>query len=78
MRSRADRLRRPLNANVRPTMTNQIPTPSRKDRLEAWVEDSGAICVIAVGSHGDPLDLAEHEVEAFIERLQQCLREARG
>ena len=44
------------------------------DRLEAWVENSGAICVIAVGSHGDPLDLSEHEVEQFIARLQICLR----
>jgi len=48
-----------------------------KDRLEAWY-DGSAICVIAIGSHGDPLDLADHEVEAFIERLQACLRESRG
>jgi len=49
----------------------------KEDRLEAWY-DGSAICVIAVGSHGDPLDLADHEVEAFVERLQTCLRESRG
>ena len=47
------------------------------DRLDAWY-DGSAICVIAIGSHGDPLDLGEHEVEAFIEKLQDYLREARG
>jgi hypothetical protein len=52
-------------------------TQRHRDRLEAWF-DGSAICVIAAGSHGDPLDLAEHEVEAFIAKLQLCLREARG
>ena len=47
----------------------------REDRLEAWY-DGSAICVIAVGSHGDPLDLGEDEVAAFIEKLQKCLKEA--
>ncbi len=42
------------------------------DRLEAW-NDHSAICVIAVGSHGDPLDLGEQEVRAFIRRLESCL-----
>jgi hypothetical protein len=42
------------------------------DRLEAW-NDHSAICVIAVGSHGDPLDLAAHEVRAFVEKLEGCL-----
>jgi hypothetical protein len=42
------------------------------DRLEAW-NDHCAICVIAVGSHGDPLDLGEHEVRAFVRRLESCL-----
>jgi|JI7StandDraft_1071085.scaffolds.fasta_scaffold238132_2 hypothetical protein len=42
------------------------------DKLEAW-NDGSAICVIAVGSHGDPLDLAEHEVREFIRRLEACL-----
>jgi hypothetical protein len=42
------------------------------ERLEAW-NDHSAICVIAVGSHGDPLDLGEHEVRAFIRTLESCL-----
>jgi hypothetical protein len=50
--------------------------PTRKDRLEAWY-DGSAICVIAVGSRGDPLDLGEHEVENFIKVLQSCLHDAR-
>jgi GTPase len=49
----------------------------QQDRLEAWF-DGSAICVIAVGAHGDPLDLAEHEVENFIETLKECLLQARG
>lgn len=48
-----------------------------EDRLDAWY-DGSAICLIAVGSHGDPLDLGEEEVEALIEKLQACLRESRG
>jgi hypothetical protein len=48
-----------------------------QDRLDAWW-DGSAMCVIAVGSHGDPLDLGEEEVEAFIEKLQACLRAAQG
>ncbi len=47
------------------------------DRLDAWY-DGSAICVIAIGSHGDPLDLGESEVEAFIAKLEQCLRQARN
>jgi hypothetical protein len=46
-----------------------------KDRLEAWY-DGSAICVIAVSSYGDPLDLGEEEVKALIERLQHCLAQA--
>lgn len=52
-------------------------TAEVQERLDAWY-DGSAICVIAIGSHGDPLDLAEHEVEALIAKLQQCLRDARG
>jgi hypothetical protein len=47
----------------------------RADRLDAWY-DGSAICVIAVGSHGDPLDLGEDEVAAFIDKLQKCLKQA--
>jgi len=52
-------------------------TPLLQERLDAWY-DGSAICVIAIGAHGDPLDLAEHEVEGLISKLQACLREARG
>ena len=45
------------------------------DRLEAW-HDGSAICVIAISSTGDPLDLADHEVEQFISRLKACLVES--
>ncbi len=45
------------------------------DRLDAWY-DGSAICVVAVGTDGGPLDLGKSEVEAFIEKLMQCLREA--
>jgi hypothetical protein len=34
-----------------------------EDRLDVWY-DGSAICVIAVGTHGDPLDLGEDEVRA--------------
>jgi len=50
--------------------------PTKQDRLEVW-HDGSAICVIAVGSHGDPLDLGEHEVEDLIEKLQGALAEDR-
>lgn len=49
----------------------------RGDRLDVhW--DGSAVCVTAVGAYGDPLDLGEEEVEAFIKKLQDCLRQARG
>jgi hypothetical protein len=48
-----------------------------QDRLEVW-HDGSAICVIAVGSHGDPLDLSDHEVEDFIAKLQTALAEDRA
>ena len=44
------------------------------DRLDAWYDGSG-IHVVAVGTLGEPLDLGEDEVEAFIEKLKMCLRE---
>lgn len=46
-----------------------------EDRLDAWF-DGSAICVISVGTHGDPLDLGEDEVIAFIEKLQACLKQS--
>ena len=40
-----------------------------KERLDAWY-DGSAICLIAVGPHGDPLDLGDDEVRALIAKLQ--------
>ena len=45
------------------------------ERLDAWY-DGSAICLIAVGAHGDPLDLGDDEVRALIAKLQQCLAES--
>ena len=47
----------------------------REERLDAWY-DGSAICLIAVGAHGDPLDLSDDEVRALIAKLQQCLAES--
>lgn len=55
-------------------MSNSVGT---SERLDAWW-DGSAICVVAVGARGEPLDLAEHEVEAFVAKLQGCLVEARS
>ncbi|PJJ18456.1 hypothetical protein SAMN05216517_107151 [Janthinobacterium sp. OK676] len=46
-----------------------------KERLDAWY-DGSAICLIAVGAQGDPLDLGDDEVRALIAKLQQCLAES--
>ncbi|HEX9171082.1 MAG TPA: hypothetical protein VF861_00305 [Telluria sp.] len=54
-----------------------MPQLFEQDRLEAWY-DGSAICVIAIGSHGDPLDLSESEVEALIAKLQESLEKARA
>ena len=53
------------------------PTRVEQDRLDAW-HDGSAICVIAVGSHGDPLDLGEEEVEGLIAKLQDALAKERA
>jgi len=50
---------------------------NKADRCDAWY-DGSAICVIAVGSHGDPLDLGEGEVVELITKLESCLNEERG
>ena len=47
----------------------------REDRLDAWY-DGSAICLIAVGAQGDPLDLGDDEVRALIAKLQHCLAES--
>ncbi|WP_158301239.1 hypothetical protein [Janthinobacterium sp. BJB426] len=46
-----------------------------KERLDAWY-DGSAICLIAVGAQGAPLDLGDDEVRALIAKLQQCLAES--
>ncbi len=56
-------------------MNNQLRNNIKSDRLDAWF-DGSAICVIAVGSHGDPLDLSDEEVEAFILKLKKCVEES--
>jgi hypothetical protein len=54
-----------------------MPQLFEQDRLDVCY-DGSAICVIAVGSHGDPLDLGENEVEALIAKLQEALAKARS
>jgi hypothetical protein len=53
-----------------------MPKIWEADRLDAWY-DGSAVCIIAVGSYGDPLDLSEEEVERYIEKLQAALSAAR-
>jgi hypothetical protein len=65
--------RRPVNSAFGGTKATPTST-AMSDRIEAW-NDGSAICVIAVGSHGDPLDLATHEVRNFIGKLEACLSE---
>jgi hypothetical protein len=48
---------------------------AKKNRLEAW-HNGSASCLIAVGSHGDPLDLGDQEVAELIATLQRCLRQS--
>lgn len=50
-------------------MPNRLFT---EDRLDAWY-DGSAICVIAIGSYGDPVDLSDAEVRALIKKLELCL-----
>ena len=45
------------------------------ERLDAWY-DGSAICLIAVGAHGAPLDLGNDAVRALIAKLQHCLAES--
>jgi hypothetical protein len=47
------------------------------DRCAAWF-DGSAVCVIAVGTHGDPLDLGDKQVEGFIEKLHQALAQSKA
>lgn len=54
-----------------------MPQLFPEDRLDAWF-DGSAICVVVVGTHGDPLDLGEEEVRALIAKLEVCLAQAQG
>ncbi|MGX9781826.1 hypothetical protein [Janthinobacterium lividum] len=54
---------------------NQNNMNEGKERLDAWY-DGSAICLIAVGAQGDPLDLGGDEVRALIAKLQHCLAES--
>ena len=56
---------------------NNVPNNPREDRLDAWY-DGSAICVVAVSSDGDPLDLADHEIGEFIRKLEGCLAESQS
>ncbi len=56
--------------HIMPHMTH------KEDRLDAWF-DGSAVCLIAIGAHHEPLDLAQDEVEALILKLQGCLEEMR-
>jgi hypothetical protein len=49
----------------------------KHDRLDVWC-DGSAICIIAVAANGDPLDLGEHEAEAFLRKLQDCIDQVKG
>ncbi|MED5596225.1 hypothetical protein [Janthinobacterium sp. P210006] len=48
---------------------------NQEERFDAWY-DGSAICLIAVGAQGSPLDLGDDEVRALIAKLQQCLAES--
>lgn len=50
---------------------------NQEERLDAWY-DGSAICLIAVGAHGDPLDLGDDEVRALIARLELCLAQSQA
>jgi hypothetical protein len=47
----------------------------KKDRLDIWY-DGSAICIIAVGASGDPLDLGEDEAEMLLNKLKACIAQA--
>lgn len=57
-----------------PALTEKL---FESDRLDVHY-DGSAICVIAVGSYGDPLDLGESEVEDLIAKLQAALAHSRA
>lgn len=67
----------PPAAATTESLEKTVPQLFPEDRLDAWF-DGSAICVVAVGTHGDPLDLGEEEVRALIAKLEVCLAQAKG
>lgn len=53
-----------------------MPDVTKKDRLDIWY-DGSAICIIAVGASGDPLDLGEEEAEKLLHKLKACIAQAK-
>lgn len=53
-----------------------MPNNPNKDRLDIWY-DGSAICIIAVGASGDPLDLGEEEAEELLHKLKACIAQAK-
>lgn len=47
----------------------------KNEKLDVWF-DGSAICIIAIGSHGDPLDLSENEAIEFMGKLNTCIKSA--
>jgi hypothetical protein len=50
-------------------------TDKEADRVDAWTEPGGPTMVKVVTTCGDPVELAEHELRAFIQKLVECLRQ---
>jgi hypothetical protein len=44
--------------------------------VRIWINEGGAISLIACDKHGDPVELAEHEVQKLIDALRGLLEEA--
>ena len=53
-----------------------MPDNAKKDRLDIWY-DGSAICIIAVGASGDPLDLGEEEADVLLEKIKACIAQAK-
>jgi hypothetical protein len=43
-----------------------------------WLEDQGQLCRKAVTAYGDPVELAEHEIEELLEAIQLILKTIRA
>jgi hypothetical protein len=49
--------------------------PILEERMDAWF-DGSAVCVIAIGSCGDPLDLGDIEAKDLVEKIQKAIAES--